>query len=646
MKTIAVAVHSLTIEYTLSILNGISDYFKQKDIRLVISQIKPPASKDQNYEYQSFSSLHSILSDQVDGIIILAGNYNTSNTLKSLTDVISKADEKPVVSISVPVPISNSATVTVNDTKAYEKIITHMHKDHGAKNFAFFGCAPELSAEGKHRFECFKKAMKKNHLTFNEDLFFYGNYTKSSAEAELNFRLKKKTDVNFDCIIAANDIMAIAVLNHMQKLGIKVPAEVKIIGYDNTSHSKQTLPLLSTIDQNLYDQGQEAAKIIYKKTEGKKVSKLSNVYSYPILRESCGCSFNFEHTFSDTNSKYQLLSNGAQSHFLSKLSRIFSLFDMTKASDTLNRLFYSLPYMMEHSGIRSLAVCFMEQPLTIGRRETFVLPDKMNLNMFIDLDYGIAEFEPDRFFNPKKELLPAEALERAKGNYILHPIYSGELNYGYVMCRLENEDYAVYSVAIRIIVNALSQAYEYSNRVSENTQLTNENKILQKNNSTLNKETKTDELTRLLNRRGFMELGQNHIDMSIESGDEGLVFFSDLDGLKKINDSFGHKMGDAAIKAAGSVLSQVLRANDIVGRLSGDEFGGVATGMNTNLIEKVRNEARKLCEDISKQHEFPFTLSVSIGFAKFDAENKNLKDLLEEADKMLYEEKKIKHSRA
>lgn len=320
------------------------------------------------------------------------------------------------------------------------------------------------------------------------------------------------------------------------------------------------------------------------------------------------------------------------------------MFDMTKASDTTKRLFYSLRFMMEHANIRSLAVCFFDEPLTIGRKEIYKSPDRINLNMFLDLDYGINEFQTDRYFDPSKQILPTDVLEKSKGDYMIHPIYSGELNYGYIVCRLETNDYAVYSVVTRILVNALTQAYEYSNRVSENSLLSKENKQLQENNSNLNKQTRTDELTKLLNRRGFMELGQNNIDLALESGDEGLVFFSDLDGLKIINDTFGHKMGDQAIKAAGSVLSQVLRANDVVGRLSGDEFGGVATGMSEKLITKVRSEAAKLCKEISQQHQFPFELSVSIGFAKFDAKNKSLKELLEEADKMLYEEKKIKHS--
>ena len=644
MKTIAVVVHSLTVEYTLSILNGISDYFKEKDIRSIITQLKAPSYTNSLYEYQSFSSLPSIFNGQVDGLIVVSGIYNTTNTLKTLVKEFSKYKSKPVVSISIPLDLPDCSTVIVDDSKSYEKIITHLHKEHKVRKIAFMGTDPETSTEGKHRFQCFMNAMKKNNLTFDSDLFFYGNFTTSSAEAELQTRLKKKSDVKFDCIVAANDLMALACSKHLSSLGFKIPEDIKIIGYDNTSHSRQEYPFLTTIDQNLYSQGQKAAQLILRKIDGKNVPEITKISSTPVIRESCGCILKINGKLIRKDPKFQLLSNGAQNHFLGKLCNISALFDMTKASDTTRRLFYSLRFMMDHSNIREIAVCYYDKPLTIGRKESFALVSKINLNMLLDLDYGISEFESNRYFDPSKEILPSNVLERAKGTYILHPIYSGELNYGYVLCRIENNDYAVYSVIIRILVTALSQAYEYSNRLSENSMLSEENKQLQENNTSLNKQSKTDELTRLLNRRGFMELGQEHINMSIEANDSGLVFFADLDGLKIINDTYGHKMGDAAIKAAGSVLSQVLRANDVVGRLSGDEFGGVASGMDSKLISKVRAQAEKYCEDVSKQHNFPFKLSISIGFAKFHKENHILKELLEEADKMLYEEKKIKHA--
>ena len=643
MKTIAIAVHLLTVEYTLSILNGICDYFKDKDIRFIITQIKDPTHTKSIYEYQSFSSLSSILNEQIDGLIILSGYFNTSNALPILQDTINSFKNKPIVSVSVPLNIPDCSTIILDDTNAYNTLITHLHKNHKIKKFAFIGPDPKTSLEGKTRFNCFLNALKNNNLTFYENNYFFGSFTGKLSQTDLELRLLKKEDIDFECLVAANDLLAITSAKYFTKIGLSIPKDLKIIGYDNTSHAKQFSPSITTIDQNFYIQGQKAGELILNKIEGKQTPSIIKVSSTPIIYNSCGCKQKKSKNDVDENS--QLLSNGVQSHFLSKLLKLTSIFDMTKASDTTKMLFESLNNMIDQSGIREIAVCYYDKPEVITRHNFLIKASKINLNMHIDLDKNISDFSTNTFFDPSKEIIPSSILENSPGTFIFHPIYSGDINYGYVLCRLEGNDYAVYSVAIRIIISTLAQAFEYSNKITENTLLSKENKELLHNNTNLKNQSKTDELTHLLNRRGFMELGQEHIDMSIEDDTSGLVFFSDLDGLKVINDTYGHQVGDQAIKAAGQVLSQVLRANDVVAHLSGDEFAGVASGMRPNQIGRIRNDIEKCCKEISIKEKFPFTLSMSIGFAKFYKKNSCLKDLLDQADKMLYEEKKIKHKK-
>ena len=144
-----------------------------------------------------------------------------------------------------------------------------------------------------------------------------------------------------------------------------------------------------------------------------------------------------------------------------------------------------------------------------------------------------------------------------------------------------------------------------------------------------------------------MDLGQKTIDLAMDVESRGVIFFADLDGLKKINDTYGHDMGDEAIKAAAEVLSHSLRSSDTVGRLSGDEFAAIAIGMRLNQESQFREKIKSLCEIISKDRKFPFTLSMSIGaieFSKEDAHN-NLSELLALADDKLYIEKNKKHKK-
>ncbi|MFV3075734.1 GGDEF domain-containing protein [Niveispirillum fermenti] len=88
----------------------------------------------------------------------------------------------------------------------------------------------------------------------------------------------------------------------------------------------------------------------------------------------------------------------------------------------------------------------------------------------------------------------------------------------------------------------------------------------------------TDELTGLLNRRGFMDAFRRELAAGRRSGVGGVLVMIDLDGFKSINDSHGHQCGDWYLRQVGQVLKDMVRAHDIVARLGGDEFAVLLTG--------------------------------------------------------------------
>ena len=161
----------------------------------------------------------------------------------------------------------------------------------------------------------------------------------------------------------------------------------------------------------------------------------------------------------------------------------------------------------------------------------------------------------------------------------------------------------------------------------------------------LSKESRTDELTGIFNRRGFMEYGQRMLDLSIATGAKGSVFFFDMDGLKKINDTWGHKTGDAAIQTLAEVLKEAFHKSDIVGRLSGDEFAVIAPGFDKKNGPILRTRIEQLCKEFSLKEKLPLEISTSFGIATYSSDKTKLNQLLMQADKELYKEKKIKHGR-
>ncbi len=82
----------------------------------------------------------------------------------------------------------------------------------------------------------------------------------------------------------------------------------------------------------------------------------------------------------------------------------------------------------------------------------------------------------------------------------------------------------------------------------------------------------TDELTSLLNRRGFFTLAEQQIKIARRTGREMVLLFADLDKLKWINDTWGHAEGDRALCEVGKILKNTFRESDIIARIGGDEF--------------------------------------------------------------------------
>lgn len=115
-----------------------------------------------------------------------------------------------------------------------------------------------------------------------------------------------------------------------------------------------------------------------------------------------------------------------------------------------------------------------------------------------------------------------------------------------------------------------------------------------------------------------------------------------MDGLKLINDTYGHEMGDIAIKAEAAILRSSFRTSDIVGRLGGDEFAIVSPGLSVNNFQRIQKSIYDKCDEYNRTSGHPFTLSISIGYADFNQENYYLYDILSKADVLLYEEKKNK----
>jgi len=151
-----------------------------------------------------------------------------------------------------------------------------------------------------------------------------------------------------------------------------------------------------------------------------------------------------------------------------------------------------------------------------------------------------------------------------------------------------------------------------------------------------------DELTGLYNRRGFLTFAEEQIKIACSGRRELLVVFADVDGLKAINDRYGHSEGDRALQKAAEVLLAVFRETDLVARLGGDEFAVLALDCSPAGLVRINAHFDKLLRAINDV-EKPWTLSISVGAVHVDSRHQlSIEELLGNADGIMYDRKRAK----
>jgi diguanylate cyclase (GGDEF)-like protein len=153
----------------------------------------------------------------------------------------------------------------------------------------------------------------------------------------------------------------------------------------------------------------------------------------------------------------------------------------------------------------------------------------------------------------------------------------------------------------------------------------------------------TDELTGLYNRRGLDALAEHQIRKADREKRKSFLLYADLDGMKKINDTFGHRAGDEVLISAADILRETCRNSDIIARMGGDEFVVFPIETAGDNIDAVISRLQEKVVSYNSHVAPACRLSMSIGVAFYDPESPcSVKELLIKADQAMYENKKLR----
>ncbi len=251
-KTIGLIIPEIVHHFFSNVIKGIITQAEKKGYLVIILQ------SNESYELEK-KQIGLLLSQRVDGILISLAN--STGDFDHLNEVI--ASHKPLVMFDKIAKMVNCSKVIINDRKAAYEATQHLI-DIGCKRIAHFRGAL-LPLNSIDRFLGYRKALLDNKLPYDPSLVYISECGDMSfEEGRMNAQKLLADHDDVDGIFINTDLVAIGALTEFNKMGVKVPEDIKIVGFSNWFMSSVISPTLTTIDQPGYLMGETAFKQLYK----------------------------------------------------------------------------------------------------------------------------------------------------------------------------------------------------------------------------------------------------------------------------------------------------------------------------------------------------------------------------------------------
>lgn len=263
--------------------------------------------------------------------------------------------------------------------------------------------------------------------------------------------------------------------------------------------------------------------------------------------------------------------------------------------------------------------------------------------------------------NGKRSQNPDAGQEKLTiANLFTPPFYHSEQRQTYALQFLfaEEEQYGIFVMEPNVVNLAHVEPLAYQmasaiqairllqSRAEMSIKLEESLEQLKETNVYLDEVSKSDELTRIYNRRGFLVTAKRVMKLQENLDKPAFMIYADMDNLKLINDQFGHEEGDYALKAIANILKNSLGEKQIVGRLGGDEFVAFLFAEDKDGERVIRERITEETKCLNDGNDKPYYVSMSVGICSFtNKKDAELDDVMARADADLYIQKKYKRNK-
>ena len=311
--------------------------------------------------------------------------------------------------------------------------------------------------------------------------------------------------------------------------------------------------------------------------------------------------------------------------------------------DTIDISYETIAETLKSMNMTNGYVYVFEEPISHIDDDIWEVPDYVYLKAYHNTQGSFSVDVANQKLPITSLLINDYTKEEHRVTRILAPLFSNEKQYGLLLCELEQKYHSFLIPSISQLSAAIRTLFLLERQKRVESELKVNLQIAKQNNEYLESISKIDELSAVYNRRGFYDQLQQLFQQPDLQGQKAVLLFGDLDGLKIINDQYGHDDGDIAIRTIAEVLTEAFAADGIVARFGGDEFVSLILTTQMEFEQTLLPSFIHIKNAANERLHLPYVIDMSIGYTEFSIrKDVNLSELLEVADNKLYLEKKAK----
>ena len=614
---IAVVVSGIDEEYQYNIICGINKFAKEHDINISYFVAFGGMLGNKKSDIGEYNIYKLIDFSKFNGAILMTNTINDTNVKENVIQNVLKAKIPAVVFDCSDYP--EFYNISIDNSKAMKNIVRHIITEHHAKVFNYIS-GPLSNPEALARYQAFLEVLDEYNLIAEKDRIFFGEFRSQDGRQAIDSFYESGLPLP-DAIICANDAMALTAMAALEKLGFCVPEHVIITGFDCTYYARNYSPILTTVKRPLFTAGYKACGILFDVFEGKSPDKLTMLDALPIFSESCGCVSCEEQDFNS----FKKRSYGRNESVRENISLMNRLTTSLAETETDNELFDAIEKFINELECEKFSLCLTDDWQDAFSNVMPIDPDAQYSGfMTAPLIWDKGDRRSVGYF-PSCKMYPEDLETGGNISYFL-PIHFRDRTLGYYI--ITNGDFSINSLFCYSFTMNISNAIENIRKLFHLNKAMNE----------LDHLYSYDVLCGIYNRNGFIKRADEIFKESVINSQKIMISFIDMDGLKHINDNYGHTEGDLALQRLARIVNDCCLPTSICARFGGDEF--IILTRNAEDGEDIAIE-RKFFNILQSRKNFlekPYELSASIGSVIVTA-NKDvtLYSVIKQADEKMYQ---------